>query len=65
MDNSEKRQQYLEISRQQLQHEMDAMGYGQRSEHTPIFGRQASTKSTSNEATPIVAFTLMKYRLSD
>ena len=65
MNNSEKRQQYLEVYRQQLKREMDAMGYGQRRESTHNYQRQARTRSTSYRAIPIVVFTLLKYRLSD
>ena len=60
MENSEKRQQYLEVYRQQLKREMDAMGYGQRRENTHIFERQARTRSTSYRAIAAFAFTLLK-----
>ena len=48
MENSDKRKQYLEVNRQQLRREMDAMGYGQPREYTPDLERQARTGSTSN-----------------
>jgi len=62
MNNSEKRQQYLEVYRQQLKREMDAMGYGQRRENTHNFQRQARTRSTSNRTFSAIAFKLLKYR---
>ena len=47
MDNSERRKQYLEVYRQQLRRELDAMGYGQPRGYAPNTERQARTSSTS------------------
>jgi len=59
MENSEYRKRYLEIYRQQLRREMDAMGYGQPRESTPNFERQARTRSTSYGVIAAFALTLL------
>ena len=59
MENSEKRKQYLEVYRQQLRREIDAMGYGQPREYAPNLERQARTSSTSNWVIAAFAFAML------
>jgi hypothetical protein len=45
MDKSERQMRYLEVYRQQLRREMDAMGYGQPRGYAPNHELQARTRS--------------------
>lgn len=59
MDKSERQMRYLEVYRQQLRREMDAMGYGQPRGYAPNTERQARTRSTSYWMITALAFALL------
>jgi hypothetical protein len=57
MNKSERHMRYLEIYRQQLRRETDAMGYGQPNGYRPNLDRQSRTSPATSWA--LVAVALM------
>ncbi len=58
MNKTERQMQFLDIYRQQLRRETEAMGYGQRISDQPNHGPRENARLTSRQIIPTVLVTL-------